>query len=711
MTNNDVNQARFQEAVRQHQANRLAEAAALYQQVLSLQPEHADARYLFGMLLKQSGRDDEAIAQLQHAIAANSGHLEAHQALGNLYLKQGSVNDALGSFHRALQIRPGHFAALNGLGLALTRADRLDEAVTTLLQAINSQPQESIAHFNLGVAYQKQDLIEQAEAAYRHALALKPDDVETHFNLGVLYQEQQLPERAVACYRQALHLQPDFSPAYYSLGTMLYAAGKIEAWLENFRQFQSHTGPSAMLAVYGLQACQYLGEIEQQQEYLDGLLGGAYAFGSDTDAIDRLEEVLPLFLYFDFPQERLLALYRQYNQLCKRVYQPRLLLPPHIPGGKIRLGYLSGDLRDHVMGKMMYQTISRHDRNQFAVHCYSLSARQDAWTENFRAVSDRFVDLANLDPRRAALRIAEDNLDILVDLSTHTQGAVEAILALKPARVQITHIASAGVVGLDSIDFKLTDHYADTPANQVHLLERLLPMQGCVFPFRHIEPANSREYRRDKLGISKQAVVLGTFVNLIKLSSRCLALWRQVLEALPDAMLAFSPINQEARSGYLRRLEAAGIAANRMIFIPPGKDEAHNQARYSIVDMALDTLPYGGVNGTLEALDMGVPVVTLCGERHGERTSYSILTNVGVTATIARSEQEFVDIAVRLARDAAFRAGVTQAIRRGLADSPLVNMDDHTRHLEGAYREALQHVVSSPPSPDISSSPVTRANE
>jgi predicted O-linked N-acetylglucosamine transferase (SPINDLY family) len=245
-------------------------------------------------------------------------------------------------------------------------------------------------------------------------------------------------------------------------------------------------------------------------------------------------------------------------------------------------------------------------------------------------------------------------------------------------------------VGLDSIDFKLTDQYADTTENQAYLLERLLPMQGCVFPYRHIAPASQQNYQRTKLGIKKNAIVLGAFVTLMKLSPRCLALWRRVLEALPNAVLAFSPHNIETKAGYLQRLKAAGIAATRVVFIPPGKDEAHNQARYTLVDMVLDTLPFGGVNGTLEALDMGVPVVTLRGERHGERTGFSILTNLGVTATIACNEQEYIDIAKRLANDQTFYASVTDAIRRGLAGSPLVNMDDHVRHLEEAYRQALQ---------------------
>ncbi|CAH1903940.1 Protein O-GlcNAc transferase [Candidatus Nitrotoga sp. HW29] len=686
---NDDNKALFQNAVRQHQANNLMEAADGYRHVLLHEPDHAAALYLYGVLLEQAGQEDDAIVQLQRAIAVSPSYLDAHLALGNLYLKLGQMEDAVTGFNTALQVKPGHFTALNGLGRALTGAGHLPQAVTTLQQAIQSQPQESSAYFNLGVAYQKQGLPDAAMAAYHRALALEPNNTEALFNLGVLFQQQGMAERAAACYQQVLRIEPDHTSAYYHLGDVLFDAGKINSWLENFKQFRRHAPPSAMLAVYGLQACQYLGEIEQQQAYLDDLLSDEYAFLNAADALDRLEEILYLLLFFDIPPEHLFALYQRYNQLSKQTYTPQLSLSARAAGGKIRLGYLSADLRDHVMGKMIYQAISRHDAEQFEVYCYSLSAQQDAWTERFRACSHRFVSIANLDARSAANRIAEDNLDILVDLSTHTKDSLPAILAYKPARLQITHIASAGAMGLDSIDFKLTDQYADTPANQAYLLERLLPMQGCIFPYRHIAPASQHNYQRTKLGIKKNAIVLGAFVTLMKLSPRCLALWRRVLEALPNAVLAFSPPNLEAKAGYLQRLKAAGIAATRVVFIPPGKDDTHNQARYTLVDMVLDTLPFGGVNGTLEALDMGVPVITLRGERHGERTGFSILTNLGVTETIASNEQEFIDIAKRLANDQTFYASVKDAIRRGLADSPLVNMDDHARHLEEAYRQAL----------------------
>src|SRR5262249_49328093 len=156
--------------------------------------------------------------------------------------------------------------------------------------------------------------------------------------------------------------------------------------------------------------------------------------------------------------------------------------------GCIRIGYLSADLRNHVMGKMMWPAIERNDRERFELYFYSLSASSDEWTERYRGLSPHFEVIADLSEQEAARRIAQDDIDILVDLSTNTSGAKPGILALKPARVQITHVASAGVVGSSTVDFKLTDAFADVPEAQQTQLETLLPMEGCVYPYRHVDP-------------------------------------------------------------------------------------------------------------------------------------------------------------------------------------------------------------------------------
>ena len=162
------------------------------------------------------------------------------------------------------------------------------------------------------------------------------------------------------------------------------------------------------------------------------------------------------------------------------------------------------------------------------------------------------------------------------------------------------------------------------------------------------------------------------------------------LKRIPRALLAISPLSSGAGDAQRRLFGAAGIALQRTVVLPAGRNEAENQARYGVVDLALDPLPYGGVNGTLEALDMGVPVVTLCGRRHGERSAYSILANLGVLDTVAHDPGEYVAIAARLTDDRTFSAQVRAAIRAGLARSLLIDMDAHTRNLERAYLTALE---------------------
>jgi predicted O-linked N-acetylglucosamine transferase (SPINDLY family) len=184
-------------------------------------------------------------------------------------------------------------------------------------------------------------------------------------------------------------------------------------------------------------------------------------------------------------------------------------------------------------------------------------------------------------------------------------------------------------------------------------------------------------------------VLIGAFCTPLKLSQRCIALWREVLRRIPTALLAFSPLRASLRPVFTHICGVAGIDAARIVFVPQGRDDAENQARYRLIDFVLDPMPYGGVNGTLEALDMGVPVVTLVGRRHAERTSYSILTNLGVTETIAQTGGEYVDIAVRLAADPVFMRAVRTRIVDALPASPLTDMRAHTRNLERAYVSAL----------------------
>ena len=682
--------AMWEAGVRAHQHGDRDAARGAYAKVLEAQPQFAPAHYLTGILARDAGDAQTARHAFASALAAAPGYIDARLAAARAATEQHDLDAAVAVCTQGLARTPANVGLWRALGHAHLAHRDGTAAATAFEHALAIESADADTHYNLGVALQMRRSPREAARAYRQALAIAPDLQAAHFNLGVVHQEERADDAAIAAYEAVLRLDARHIEAYRNLGEVLFAAGRFDAWRDNFLRFEANCPNALALAVQALEVAQWHGDFAGVGRYLDGLKREEFRPADEFELVDCLEQLLYLLLFFDVAPEQMLALARTYDAAARHVYGEPLPHPPARKPGRLRIGYLSADLRNHVMGKMMWQAIRHHDRSRFEIGFYSLSFEDDEWTERFRGAGDHFTLIADMSERDAAQRIAADDLDILVDLSTHTKGAKPGILAWKPARVQITHVASAGTVGLSAIDFKLTDHYADVEASQAFQIETMLPMAGCVYPFRHVAAAALHPFHREWLGIPDDAVVIGAFISALKLSQRCLALWREVLGRIPRAMIAFSPANPAARDLYLKIVGAAGITAERVVFVAQGRTEAENQARYGLVDFVLDPMPFGGVNGTLEALDMGVPVVTLVGKRHGERTGFSILTNLGVTDTIANSGPDYVEIAVRLATEPRFMAGVRAAIRDGVAKSTLTDMPQHTRALEDAYEAALR---------------------
>ena len=677
-------------AIGAHQAGEVDTAIAGYRRMLAEQPDYPPAHYLLGLLLRDRGEMRAAEDELAAAIAAAPTYIDARCALANLQRADGRIDTAAILCREGLALTPAAARLWRTLGLAELARREGESAREVFEHALALEPDDAQTHYNHGVALQMLHRREDALRAYQRALALDPDEIAAAFNIGVILQEQGSDEAAIRAFEQVLSRDPAYVPAHKALGEVLLATRRIDEWLQAFDRFEAACPGSLSTAVRALEVNAYRGDFATVDRYLERLRRDEFVAESATDLADCLEQLLFLLLYFDVEPKVHFAFYRAYDATARQVYGAPLLTSAERRPGRLRIGYLSGDLRNHVMGKMMWEAVRHHDRDRFELRFYSTVADRDEWTDRYRALGDGYLTITELTDRQAAQRIAADDLDILVDLCTHTKGARPGILALKPARVQVTHVASAGAVGLSAIDFKLTDAYADCPDNQAFLLETLLPMAGCVYPYRPIDPATEHPFHRDRLGIPQGTIVLGAFVTPLKLSRRCLALWRDVLERIPFARLAISPQSPEARGVYARLLPAGGIPLERVVVLPQGRDDRENQARYHLIDFVLDPVPYGGVNGTLEALGMGVPVLTLCGRKHSERTSYSILTNLGVSQTIAHNSAEYVNIAVRLAHNTRFKAEVRAAIRAGIAASPLTDMPAHTRNLERAYVEALR---------------------
>ena len=683
----------LQDALAAHQRGDADAALAGYEAVLDAQPNHAPARYLAGAVARDAGDLPRAIDCFRKAIDAAPGYVDARVALATALVDMGKGEAAVDVAMKGLEHAPNVPALLRALGQAELARGHASEAIAAFEAALAGDASDADAHYNLGVALQTAHRLPDAARAYQRALALRGDLDAAHFNLGVVFEEQGNVDAAIGAFSNVLRHAPSHVGAYKALADALLATGRVEAWFANFERFEASAPAHIALAVNALEVGAYRGDFARVERYLDGLRHARFTAPRPEEILDALQQLLYLLHFFDVEPELIGEHARAHDALAQRLYGAMLPRPAARRPGKLRIGYLSGDFRNHVMGKMMFEALRHHDRERFDVFGYATTNARDAWTERFAGQFVRLASVGALSDYDAAQAIAADDLDVLVDLSTHTKGARVGVVARKPARVVVTHVASAGTLGLSAVDFKLTDRYADVAHDPAMQIEPLLAMEGCVYPYRHVAPAPSAPFRRDALGVANDAVVIGAFSTPLKLSRRCLALWRDVFARVPNAIIAFSPVHSGLRDVFVHLARLAGIAAPRVVFVPQGRDDAENQARYRIVDFVLDPLPYGGVNGTLEALDMGVPVVTLVGRRHAERTSYSILANLGVLDTVAQSGAEYVSIAVRLATERAFMRQVRERIGARLRHSALTDMRAHTRHLEEAYVRALERVA------------------
>ncbi|HSS70521.1 MAG TPA: tetratricopeptide repeat protein [Casimicrobiaceae bacterium] len=528
----------------------------------------------------------------------------------------------------------------------------------------------------------------EAERAFDGAARLAPESVEALFQLAASLDRLRRWPDALPLLKRARSLAPDDERIWLALRSHLLLFRRYEEAFEDFRAFEPRARLSTALVTAGLISARIAPGTEYEDRYLSLALGWPYGKGEGRSA----GVTLALAEYFDVSRAALYRLHRTYNALRQgeRANAADLAVPRPPGSGPIRLGYLSADFRDHVMGRLMLEVLAKHDRSRFAVHAYSLARREleDRVTETLRTHCDAFVRLDDLDNPAAAQRIAEDGLDILVDLMCHSGSSRPGILLYKPAPVIVTHLGSHGAVGLQQVDFKLSDRHVDLSDAAAYQIEGALQLESCVLPVRRVAPSADAP-SREALGIDQDAVVFGVFVSLNKLSPRCLSSWRTILERVPRSVLAFSPRRARERDLYLRRLGSFGIPAERITFIPSTLDDARDRARYRLIDVVLDTMPYSGGDTTAAALDMHVPVVTRVGERAAERMTWSLLAHLGVTDTAAKSDEEYVAIACQLGVDRSWRAEVSAAVAEALPRSGLADLARYTRALESAYERAL----------------------
>ncbi len=606
--------------------------------------------------LVEQGKDPEALDLLRQLVHQDRANPDIWLMLGIIHGRGGNPAEAEACLRKAMRLRGTHVPTLYNLGIAIRDQGRPAEALPLFERVVSLAPQYVDAHDNIAHCHLALGDLEQAAASFRKAIGIFPRKAELWSNLGSVQQARGHLTEAENCYRKALELDPQMATAYDSLGSALTGQGRFEEALECYRESLRRHPRNARAYSNYLLTLNYLAEIDDQ-----ALFDAHREWGRRFDrSVSRMTE-----------------------STSSRNGSKR-----------IRVGFVSSDLRRHSVSHFFEPLLEACDRDRFEFICYASLPREDEVTERLKRLAAAWRDITAMNDIDAARIIRDDGIDILIDLNGHTAGNRLGIFVERPAPVQVTWLGYPNTTGLEAIDYRIVDELTDPPGREAFHTESLLRLPGCFLCYRH--PDDAPEVALPPM-LENGYVTFGSFNNLAKINSEVIRLWSRVIEAVPESRLLIknpSLTDEKTRERYYALFEEAGLPRDRVELLGHTPTPSEHLALYSRVDVALDTFPYNGTTTTCEALWMGVPVVTLAGGRHAARVGLSLLTAAGHPEWVAEDDEQYVVIAAGLAANPKQLAALRAGLRRALEASTLCGAQGFAARMGAALEDMCRREVT-----------------
>jgi predicted O-linked N-acetylglucosamine transferase (SPINDLY family) len=633
---------------------------------------------------------------------------------GLRHFRAGDAASARRSFEGILAREPEHLAALSMLGLLAMQSGAYALAAPLFERATKVGPEVAALHSNLGETLRRLGRRREALGAFQRALELSPQLPELHYNLALTFEQLAEFEPAASAYEAALQLKPDFAGAVLGLLGVLRASAHYERAITAYTAHAPRVPDSAGLrcAVAGVladvfridEAVAHLERalaLEPGSAFAHAELGAALLERGEADAaaaqLRRAVELEPsnatyhgnLVYVLPFSASMTGArLLEEANAFAARHAAPSVQAPPRASASRpLRVGYVSPDFRAHPAASFLRPLFRQHDRTRVHVIAYSNTKRTDAVTDELKALVDDWRDISQLDDESAAALIQQDEVDVLVDLAQHSARNRLLLFARRPAPVQVSWLGYPATTGIAAIDYRLTTaeldpHELGNGQNSETLL--WLPETFWCYgptgdePDVHALPALSNGY-----------VTFGSLNSFKKASDVALELWASVLASVPNSRLIAVAPPGTARERMFSAFQQKGVASERIELCAP-MPRAEYFGCFGRIDVALDSTPYAGGTTSLDALWMGVPMVTLKGDTAVSRAGAALLGPLGLSRLIAASQEEYVERARALAQDLSSLGSLRAGLRARLLDSPLLDAPRFAHGFEQTLFEGWQ---------------------
>ena len=503
-----------------------------------------------------------------------------------------------------------------------------------------------------------------------------------YYNLGIVFEKRKDFDNAINYFRKAISINPKYIEVYINLALVLKKSGKILEANEEIEKALS-------IDPNNIDALNNLGNIFLLQ-------------GKIHEAINVVKKALKIdpksiflhnnknyYLNFsnlytkDFIFNEHIQFDKQFGYLNKKI--DFLSIKKKIGYNKINIGYVSGDFKQHSVSFFFQPLLENHDREKFNIYCYSNNKFSDNITHKIKSLSKKWTEIFDKTDDEVFDIIVNDKIDILVDLSGHTQGNRLIVFAKKPAPIQITWLGYPNTTGLSSIDYRFTDMITDpigqTEKDYSEKLYRLPNNFLCFTGEEETEVVTEIPLNRNNY------ITFGSFNNFSKITEEAIKIWSNILNIIPNSRLVLKTSRENLEfNNFIKLFSNEGINKNRIDYINRISNYREHLELYNKIDIALDTFPYNGTTTTFEALWMGVPVITKRGNSHVSSVGASIITNVGLQNFIANDLNQYIDLAKKNSNDIDYLQVLRLGLREKLKKSSLCDGVSFAKDIEDAYK-------------------------
>lgn len=537
---------------------------------------------------------------------------------------------------------------------------RLEQAASQYHRILEQKPHYADAHFHLGLVYIKQANYNDAINALNRAIKKNKKDVRYYNALGYLYIELGSPIQAIKFLNKAIQLNHKYADAYINRGRAFKAIQLLDKALADYSKARS-INPNSILA---------------QINFLYTL------------------NFISTYTCKEIADEHIL-----FGKRYSKAVQPvgNVCVDKGNSHKRLKIGYISQDFRQHSVAYFIEPIMRHHDHDQFEVFAYYNGIFVDATTERLRGYCDHWREIYTLSDDELVDIVAQDSIDILVDLSGYTVNTRVLAFSRRLAPLQVTWIGYPNTTGLPAMDYRISDEFSDPLGTTEHLYsENIIRLPECFLCY---QPPESSPDISELPAIENDYITFGSFNNPSKITEGTLKVWSEIFQQIPNAKLLLKSKvfnDKKMKSLTIDKFSKAGFDKNRILFLESSTGLVEHLDAYSQMDIALDTFPYNGTTTTCEALWMGTPVIVLAGECHRSRVGVSLLTATNLEELICSNEIEYVKKAVRLATEIKKIEYYKTNLRNQLSTSNLMNAERFTKHLENSYRSIWKEKCKHP---------------